>query len=138
MQEWSTSPKGVGNSRQDGATFTEHWCTSFFKLLATGAAFTCTDIIRNINSRPDLEQFSHTFILCEDWEIPITFHSNSHTMPHLPAAMRIKTVVITFHIKEDPNQVSMKKLVIHLEASPVPLTVLMVLPVSSTLLLLSA
>jgi len=130
----ATSPKGISNSRVDGATFTEHWCTAFTELLKTGVAFTCTDIIGNINSRPDLEQFPRSFILREGWEIPITFRASSNT--RLPPAMRIKTVVIAFHIQEDPDDDSMKKLLDHLRGSMVPLTVIAALPISSTLLLL--
>ncbi len=132
----ATSPKGISNSRLDGPTFTDRWCTAFTELLATGAAFTCTDIIGNINSRPDLEQFPRTFILREGWDVPITFRSNPHATPHLPPAMRIKTVVIAFHIEEEPDHSSMKQFITHLETSPVPMTVIAALPISSTLLLL--
>lgn len=131
----ATSPKGISNSRLDGTTFTQHWCLSFDTLLSTGVAFTCHDIMDMINSHHELEQFPRSFVLREGWEVPITFRSNPGAIPTLPAAMTTRTVITAFHLTENPNDESMKQLIDYLDASPLPLTVLAALPVSSTLLL---
>jgi hypothetical protein len=132
----ATSPKGISNSRDDGDTFTEHWCAAFTSLLESGMAFTCTDIIGVINSHSSLEQFPRSFILREGWDIAITFRSDPAATPRLPAAMTTRTIITAFHLQEDPEADSMKKLIKYLENAPIPLTVIAALPVSSTLLVL--
>ena len=132
----ATSPKGISNSRLDGSTFTQHWCTAFSSLLKTGMAFNCTAIIGVINSRSDLEQFPRSFILREGWDIPITFRSDPATTPKLPAAMTTKTIITAFHLEENPDTDPLKQLIKYLEDAPIPLTVIAALLVSSTLLLL--
>ena len=130
--------KGVSNTRKDGRTFTQHWCKAFTKLLEIGKPFTCDDIINDIipNSELDL-QFPSTFVLREGWDLPITFCPHPGPVQStLPAAVTSRTVVMAFHIKEDPDSSSLKQLTDHLNNALVPITVLAVLPTSSTLLLL--
>jgi len=131
----ATSPKGISNSRLDGTTFTQHWCSSFDVLLSSGAAFTCHDIMNSINSDKELEQFPRSFVLREGWEVPITFRSNPGAIPTLPTALTTRTVIIAFHISENPEDGSMRLLVDFLNTSPLPMSVLAAIPVSSTLLL---
>ena len=131
----ATSPKGISNSRIDGTTFTQHWCSSFNELLKSGTAFTCHEIMNKINSHQELEQFPRSFVLHEGWEVPITFRSDPGAIPTLPAAMITRTVITAFHIAENPNDESMRQLIYYLGTSPLPMTVLAALPVSSTLLL---
>ena len=134
----ATSPNGLSNSRQDGSTFTQHWCTAFKILLSKSISFTCTDIIGLINSRPDLETFPRTFILREGWEIPITFRSatDASATPTLPYEMKTKTVITAFHLAEDLDDELMKRFILFLERSPIPITIIAALPVGSTLIVL--
>jgi hypothetical protein len=54
----------------------------------------------------------------------------------LPVAVTSRTVVTAFHIEENPESAPLKKLIKYLDEAPVKITVLAVLPTSSTLLLL--
>ena len=45
-------------------------------------------------------------------------------------------IITAFHIKEDPNFPPLEQLIDYLNKAPAPITVLAVLPTSSTLLLL--
>jgi hypothetical protein len=70
-------------------------------------------------------------------DLPVTFRLHPGPIEStLPAAVASRTVVTAFHVKEDPNSPSLKQLIDHLKNAPVPITVLAVLPTSSTLLLL--
>jgi hypothetical protein len=129
--------KGISNSRVDGRTFTRHWCEAFTKLLEIGKPFTCDDIINDIIPDSELEQFPSTFVLREGWDLPITFCLHPGPIKStLPAAVTSRTVVTAFHVEEDPNSPPLKQLIDHLNNALVPITVLAVLPTSSTLLLL--
>ena len=133
----ATARKGVSNSRQDGQTFTQHWCEAFTRLLKIGKPFTCDDIIKCITPDPELEQFPATFVLREGCDLPITFHAHpSPITSTLPLAVTSPTVVTAFHIEEDPESASLKNLIKYLDEAPVKITVLVVLPTPSTLLLL--
>jgi len=84
----ATARKGISNSREDGRTFTQHWCEAFTKLLEIGTPFTCDDIIKDITPDSELEQFPSTFVLREGWDLPITFRLNPGPIEStLPAAM---------------------------------------------------
>ena len=132
-----TARKGISNSREDGRTFTQHWCEAFTKLLDIGTPFTCDDIIKDITPDSELEQFPSTFVLREGWDLPITFHLHPGLIEStLPAAVISRTVVTVFHVKENPNSPPLKQLIDYLNKAPVPIMVLAVLPTSSTLLLL--
>jgi len=132
----ATARKGISNSRTDEQTFTQHWCEAFTKLLEIGKPFTC-DIIKVIIPDSELEQFPSTFVLREGWDLPITFCLHPGPVEStLPAAVTSRMVVTAFHVKEDSNSPSLKQLINHLNNVPVPITVLAVLPTSSTLLLL--
>jgi hypothetical protein len=134
----ATARKGISNSRKDGRTFTQHWCEAFNKLLAIGNPFTCNDINNDIIPDAELEQFPSTFVLREGWDLPITFRLHPGLIESsLPAAVTSRMVVTAFHIEEDPNSLPLTRLVDYLEKAPVPITVIAVLPTSSTLLLLS-
>jgi hypothetical protein len=132
----ATACKCISNSREDGRTFTQHWCEAFTKLLEIGKPFTCDNIIKDIT--PDSEQqFPSTFVLCEGWDLPITFCLHPGPIKStLPAAMTSQMLVMAFHIKENLNSPPLKQLIDYLNEVPVPITVLAVLPTSSTLLLL--
>jgi hypothetical protein len=133
----ATARKGISNSREDGWTFTRHWCQPFTKLLDLGKSFTCDDIIKDINPDPELEQFPSMFVLREGWDLPITFRL--HPAPielTLPAAVTSRTVITAFHVEENPGSPPLKQLINYLNKVPVSITVLAVLPTSSTLLLL--
>jgi hypothetical protein len=131
----ATSPKGLSNSRQDGQTFTERWCQVFDDFLALSQPFDCNQIRDAINTSRDLEQFPAIFVLREGWGVPITFraHPRSITLPSGPSQ---KIIVTAFLVNEDINSDHLKHLTEFLEASPVPITVLATLPISSTLLIL--
>jgi hypothetical protein len=129
----ATARKGISNSRRDGRTFTQHWCEAFTKLLDIGEPFTCGDIIKYITP----EQFPAAFVLREGWDLPIIFRPHPGPVESiLPAAVTSRTVVTAFHVKENPNSPPLKQLINYLSKAPVPITVLAVLPTSSTLLLL--
>ena len=133
----ATARKGISNSRKDGRTFTQHWCEAFTKLLEIGKPFSCEDIINDIISDSELEQFPSAFVLREGWDLPIIFRLHPGPVEStLPAAVTSRTVIAAFHVKEDPNSPSLKQLIDHLSNTPVPITVIAVLPTSSTLLLL--
>jgi hypothetical protein len=134
----ATARNGISNSRQDGRTFTQHWCEAFTGLLGMGKPFTCDDIYNDIIPDSGLEQFPGTFVLREGWSLPVTFRPHPSPIPStLPDAVTSQTVVTAFHIEEDFDSASMKKLIKYLEEAPVKLTVLATLPISSTLLLLN-
>jgi len=133
----ATARKGISNSRKDGRTFTQHWCEAFTKLLELGKPFTCDDIIKGITPCSELEQFPSTFVLREGWDLLITFCLHPSPMESiLPAAVTSQTVVIALHVKENPNSPPLKHLIDYLNKAPVSITILAVLPTSSTLLLL--
>jgi hypothetical protein len=58
----ATARKGISNSRNDGRTFTEHWCEAFTRHLEMGKPFTCDDIVKDITPHSQLEQFPSTFV----------------------------------------------------------------------------
>jgi hypothetical protein len=132
----ATAPKDVSNSRKDGRTFTQHWSEAFTKLLEIRKPFTCDDIIKDITPDSELEQFPSTFVLREGWDLPITFLHPGSIESTLPAAVTSRTVVTAFHVKENTNTLPLKQLIDYLNKAPAPITVLAVLPTSSTLLLL--
>jgi hypothetical protein len=132
----ATAPGGVSNSREDGQTFTQHWCSAFSKLLKVGAPFTCEDLHGDINSDAQLEQFPATYILREGWDVPITFRVHPGQTEPLPAAVTSRTVITALHIEENPDSAALKHLIDYLNEAPVPITILAVLLTSSTLLLL--
>jgi hypothetical protein len=133
----TTACKGISNSREDGQTFTQHWCEAFTKLLEIGEPFTCNDIIKVITPNPELEQFPSMFVLHEGWDLPITFHLHSGPIKStLPAVLTSRTVITAFHIEENSNSSALKQLIDYLSKVPVPITILAALPSSSTLLLL--
>ena len=99
----ATACKGVSNLRRDGRTFTQHWCEAFTKLLGVRNPFTCDDIIKDITPDSELEQFPSTFILCEGWDLPITFRLHpSPIKSTFPAAITFQTVVTAFHVRKIP------------------------------------
>ena len=133
----ATARKGIGNSRKDGRTFTQHWCEAFTRLLEIGEPFTCDDIVKNITPDPELEQFPAMSVLREGWDLPITFRPHpSPVALTLPVAVTSRTVVTAFHIEGNPDSAPLKKLIKYLDEASVKITVLAVLPTSSTLLLL--
>ena len=133
----ATARKGIGNSRKDGRTFAQHWCEAFTKLLEIGEPFTCNDIVKNITPDPELEQFPAMSVLREGWDLPITFRPHpSPIASTLPVAVTSRTVVTAFHIEENPDSAPLEKLIEYLDEAPVKITILAVLPTSSTLLLL--
>ncbi|KIL66092.1 hypothetical protein M378DRAFT_430054 [Amanita muscaria Koide BX008] len=134
----ATARKGISNSGKDGRTFTQHWCEAFTKLLEIGKPFTCDDIIKDITPRDsELEQFPSMFVLREGWDLPITFCLHPGPIEStLPAAVTSQTVIMAFHVEENPDSRPLKQLIEYLNKAPVPITVLAVLPTSSTLLLL--
>jgi hypothetical protein len=133
----ATLINGISNSRADGKTFTQFWCDAFNKFLAGGKAFNCTDINDAINSDPDLEQFPATFVVREGSGVPITFRASPSSVSFItPVATRAQTVITALHIAEDPSSPSMTHLVEFLKTAPVHITILAILPVSSSLLLL--
>ena len=135
----ATARKGIRNSRKDERTFTQHWCEAFTRRLEIGKPFTCTDIVKDIIPDRELEQFPSTFVLCEGWDLPITFRPHPIPSPiasTLPAAVTSRTVITAFHIEEDPNSAPLKKLIEYLDEAPVKVTVLAVLPTSTSTLLL--
>jgi hypothetical protein len=100
----ATARKDISNSREDGRTFTQHWCEAFTKLLEIGTPFTCDDIVKNITPDSELEQFPSPFVLREGWDLPITFRLNPGPIEStLPAAVTSQTVVTAFHVKENPR-----------------------------------
>jgi hypothetical protein len=132
-----TAPKGLSNRRMDGHTFTMHWCEAFTRLMDIGEPFTCDDLITDIKSHTELEQFPSLFLLHEGWDLPITFRLRpGPTESTLPATVTSSTVVMAFHVEENPDSLALKQLINYLNKSPVPITVLAALPTSSTLLLL--
>jgi len=133
----ATARKGISNSRKDEWTFTQHWCEAFTKRLEMGNPFTCDDIVKDIIPDPKLEQFPSMFVLREGRNLPITFRPHPSPIAlTLPAAVTSRTVITAFHIEENPDSAPLKKLIKYLEEAPVKMTVLAVLPTSSTLLLL--
>ena len=133
----ATARKGISNSRKDGQTFTQHWCEAFTRLLKMGEPFTCDDIVKDVTPDSELERFPATFVLREGWDLPITFRPRpSPIASTLPVAVTSRTVVTAFHIEENPDSAPLKKLIKYLDEAPVKITVLAVLPTSSTLLLL--
>ncbi|KAF8224179.1 hypothetical protein L208DRAFT_1312872 [Tricholoma matsutake] len=133
----ATACKGISNLRRDGWTFMQHWCEAFSRHLEMGKPFTCDDIVKDITPNPELEQIPSMFVLCEGWNLPITFHPHpSPITSTLPAAVTSQMVVVAFHIEENPGSASLKKLIKYLDEAPVKVTVLVVLPTASTLLLL--
>ena len=102
-----------------------------------GEPFTCDDIVKGITPDSELEQFPAMFVLREGWDLPITFRPHpSPIASTLPVAVTSRTVVTAFHIEENPESAPLKKLIKYLDEAPVKITVLAVLPTSSTLLLL--
>ena len=69
----ATAHKGISNSREDGQPFRQHWCEAFIKLLEVRTPLTCGNIIKEIIPNSELEQFPSMFVLCEGWDLPITF-----------------------------------------------------------------
>lgn len=132
----ATAPGGISNSRKDGRTFTEYWCSAFSKLLEGGAPFTCEDLCRDINSVGQLEQFPAIYVLREGWDVPITFRVHPGQTEPLPVTVTSRTVITALHIEENPDSDPLKHLIDYLKAAPVPITIIAVLPTSSTLLLL--
>ena len=133
----ATARKGISNLRKDGRTFTQHWCEAFTRCLEMGKPFTCDDIVKDITPDSELEQYPSTFVLREGWNLPITFRPHpSPTASALPTDVASRTVVTAFHIEENPDSAPLKKLIKYLDEAPVKVTVLAVLPTSSTLLLL--
>ncbi|KAF8348863.1 hypothetical protein F5887DRAFT_539027 [Amanita rubescens] len=133
----ATARKGISNSREDGRTFTQHWCEAFTRLLEMGEPFTCDDIVKGITPDSKLGQFPAMFVLREGWDLPITFRPHpSPIASTLPVAMTSRTVVAAFLIEENPDSPPLKKLIKYLDEAPVRITVLAVLSTSSTLLLL--
>jgi hypothetical protein len=94
----ATARKGISNSREDGRTFTQHWCEAFTKLLEIGTPFTCDDIIKYITPDSEPEQFPSTFVLHEGWDLPITFRLH----PGPIESVTSRTVVTALHVKENP------------------------------------
>ena len=69
--------------------------------------FTCDDIIKGISLDSELEQFPSTFVLREGCDLSITFrrlHPQGPIEPTLPAAVTSQTVVMAFHVKENPHE----------------------------------
>ncbi|KAF8348537.1 hypothetical protein F5887DRAFT_950526 [Amanita rubescens] len=134
----ATARKGISNSREDGRTFTQHWCEAFTRRLEMGKPFTCAEIVKDIVPDPELEQSPSTFVLREGWNLPITFRPRPSSIAStLPAAVTSSPTVITaFHIEENPGSAPLKKLIKYLEEAPVKIPVLAVLPTASALLLL--
>lgn len=127
--------KGVTAS--DGRTFTEHWCAAFNKLLDAGKSFTSEDIIKNINSDSELEQFPSLFVLLEGWDLPITFSLHPSTIESsFSSVLTSQTAVTVFHVEENPDSLSVKQLIEYFNNTPVPITILGTLPVSGTLIVL--
>ena len=130
-----TARKGVTNS--DGRTFTEHWCAAFNKLLDTGKSFTSQDIIRNINSDSELEEFPSLFVLLEGWDLPITFSLHPNTIQSsFSSVLTSQTAVTVLYVEENPDSPSVKQLIEYFNYTSVPIKVLGTLPESGTLLLL--
>ena len=133
----ATARKGISNSRKDGRTFTQHWCEAFTRRLEMGKPFTCADIVKDIIPDSELEKFPSMFVLREGWDLPITF--SPHPSPiasTLPAAVTSRAVITTFHIEENPDSAPLEKLIKYLDEAPMKVTVLAVLPTSSSTLLL--
>jgi hypothetical protein len=127
----------TARKRKDGLTFTQHWCEAFTRHLEMGKPFTCDDIIKDITPDSELEQSPSAFVLCEGWNLPIIFRPHpSPITSTLPAAVTSQTVIMAFHIEENPDSAPLKKLIKYLDEAPAKVTVLAVLPTSSTLLLL--
>ncbi|KAM6501198.1 hypothetical protein JOM56_004212 [Amanita muscaria] len=78
------------------------------------------------------------FVLREGWDLPITFCLHPGPIEStLPAAVTSWTVIMAFHVEENPDStLPLKQLIEYLNKAPVPITVLAVLPKSSTMLLL--
>ena len=127
----ATSAGGISNAREDGATFTQYWCRAFNTLLEAGDPFNCDKIMSIINSNPELVQYPATFVLREGWGVPITFRA----LPISTSKPTGHTVVTAFHVVEDPDSPSMESLIEYLNSARIKMTILAVLPVSSTLLL---
>jgi len=135
----ATSSRGLSNSRLDGITFTQSWCVAFETLFNRGKSFTCDDIHLCITKEQELEQFPGLFVLREGWKVPISFHSsaNSISSPSFPFASGTQSFVVTaFHLVESPDSRALQELVAYLEHSPVQISVIAALPISSTLLVL--
>ena len=132
----ATSASGISNTREDGDTFTQHWCRAFNQLFALNQPFNCDDLVSCINSHTNLEQFPATFVLREGWGVPISFCAPSNSIQPTIAALTTQTVITAFHIEEDPNSDALLHLIEYLQKAPVSITVLATLPISSTLLLL--
>lgn len=130
----ATSSSGLSNSRQDqGKTFTQYWCEAFDQFFEVGLPFDCTDIEKVINANFNLEQFPATFVLREGWGVPIKFIAVPHST--VSTGLSDRTIVMAFHLNEDPGSNSLQHLIEYLEKAPVPITVVASLPISSTLLL---
>ena len=130
-----TARRGVTNS--DGRTFTEHWCAAFNKLLDTGKSFTSQDIVRNINSDSELEQFPSLLVLLEGWDLPITFSLHPNTIQSsFSSVLTSQTAVTVLYVEENPDSSSVKQLIEYFNYTSVPIKVLGTLPESGTLLLL--
>jgi hypothetical protein len=106
-------------------------------VLEIRTSFTCDDIIKDITPNSELEQFPSTFVLCEGWDLLLTFclHPGPIKLT-FPAAVTSRTVVVAFHVKENSNSPLLKQLINYINKLLVPITVLAVLLTFSTLLLL--
>jgi hypothetical protein len=132
----ATSDGGLSNQRVDGPTFTMNWCAAFDKFFDAGKPFSCDEIVEEVNSTINLEQYSAIFVVREGWGIPITFRTNPQKIA-LPSLLSSpQTVITALHVVENPGSTNLQILIKYLEKAPVPITVLASLPMESTLLLL--
>ena len=115
---------------------TDHnsWCTAFEEFRQLDHPFNCEDLRNSINATHNLEQFPATYILQKGWGPPITFHAIPTTSTMM--APVVHTVITALHIKEDCNSASLAALIIYLENALMDISVVVALPVASTLLLL--
>ena len=134
----ATVRKDACNRKMHGRTFTQHWCKAFTERLKTGAPFTCEDLREDINLDSGQDQFL-SFVLREGWNAPITFClCPGQTELILPATVtsESRTVIMAIHVEENPDSPHLNQLIDYLNKAPVPITILAVLPTSSSTLLL--
>jgi len=70
-------------------------------------------------------------------DVPITFRLHpGQTEVILPATVTSRTIITAIHVEENPDSPPLNQLIDYLNNVPVPITILAVLPTSSSTLLL--
>ena len=132
----ATTPTGIANTRVDGQTFTQAWCTAFQTLFEQGHEFTTNDIIQGVNADRELAQFPLLYVNREGAGIPITFiPANATSTQTVAKRTEGKVMLVAFHIAEVPEDRKTLELLDYLETSAIPARIVMITRTDSSLLL---